>query len=61
LSPEECKPQAATARDILAMIDSGTVPATAEHRSSVQKAVDLYDAGDYCAARQIILNLGGQH
>jgi hypothetical protein len=58
LTPEECKPQAAAAKDILDMIDSGSVPATEEHRAAVQKAVDLYQAGDYCAARQILFNLG---
>ncbi len=54
---EECKPQAATAKDMLEMIDSRDIPATAERRAAVQKAVDLYQAGDYCAARQIIMNL----
>lgn len=52
---ESCKPQAAMAAQVLALIEQGTVSGSAAQVERLNKAVSLYDAGHYCEARAIVI------
>jgi len=60
MTQEQCKPQAMTVYTVLGMIKDGTIPTNTEQLNELKKAVAFIEKGDFCSARNIILNSNKQ-
>lgn len=63
MTEEECKQQAKTAKAIYGMIQDGIIIPELENESVaayIKEASDLFDKGEYCEARKLIMALPPQ-
>ncbi|EGQ9131154.1 hypothetical protein GA069_15000 [Vibrio parahaemolyticus] len=57
MTEEQCKSQAKAVDHLLEMVESGSLPKNDEHVAKLEEAKKHIQKGEYCAARQIVLNL----
>ncbi|QFT13328.1 hypothetical protein [Vibrio sp. THAF190c] len=59
MTESECENQAKTVFTMIEMVESGTLSVSKEKMAKLKKAENHYQKGEYCAARNIVLNLNG--
>lgn len=57
MTEKECEVQAKGVYTLLKMVEDGSYPATEHQLNNLKKAAQLYERGEYCATRSIILNV----
>lgn len=57
MTEKDCQNQAKAIYTLLEMVDEGTLPANDKYLAKLVEADKHYKNGEYCAARNIVLNL----
>lgn len=57
MTEQQCESQANAVPHLLKMVEDGTMPATEKQLEKLKEAQGYLSKGEYCAAREIVLNL----